>query len=597
MDNYSQEQMDKLLESSFVTPKEGDIVKATVIKRTSNGVLLNLGLKAEGFLSIEEFSNPDDAVEGHEIYVFLEAYENRDGFPVISKRKADFQLAWDKIRHLYENGALAQAMIRKRIKGGFAVDLLGVEAFLPSSQVEFKSQSGADALIGQSVGVKIVKINMLRKNIVVSRKIAVEEEQDKIRKKIFAKMKVGDIIDGTIRNLTDYGAFIDIGGIDALLHISDISWTKVARPGDVLKSGDKIKVKVLVMDKSSGRIAVGLKQLTPHPFEALEKKYPIGSKIKGKVTNILDYGAFVEIEKDIEGFVHISEMSWNKDVNEPSSIIKVGDVVEAVILSLDPDEKKIYLGMKQSKPDPWSVIEDEFKIDQRVTVKVTNLKDFGAFVRLPNGVEGLIHINDFFWDKKVKKASDYLKKGQKIEAVIRSIDRKNRKISLSIKHTKEDPFSTFVEKFPEGAKIAGKVSDILPKGLRVIIEGGIEEFIPSNYLSRRGKKPKDLYKLGDELELIIKKINPKLRRIILSEKELFKSAPRKKESTKPAADKYDKFTLGDILGLTKHRAAEEEAEVEGEAPDDEAPESEDKPETENPPEETGTTDAEEKTES
>lgn len=588
MDNYSQEQMEKLLAASYIAPREGDIVKATIIKRTSNGVLLNLGLKAEGFLSIEEFSNPDDAVEGHEICVFLEAYENRDGFPVISKRKADFQLAWDKIRHLYENGALAQAMIRKRIKGGFAVDLLGVEAFLPSSQVEFKSQSGADALIGQSVGVKIVKINMMRKNIVVSRKIAVEEEQDKIRKKIFTKMRVGDIIDGTIRNLTDYGAFIDIGGIDALLHISDIAWTKVARPGDVLKSGDKIKVKVLVMDKSSGRIAVGLKQLTPHPFEALEKKYPIGSKIKGRVTNILDYGAFVEIEKDIEGFVHISEMSWNKDVNEPSSITKVGDVVEAVILSLDPDEKKIYLGMKQSRPDPWSVIEDEYKIDQRVTVKVTNLKDFGAFVRLPNGVEGLIHINDFFWDKKVKKASDYLKKGQKIEAVIRSIDRKNRKISLSIKHTKEDPFTTFVEKFVEGAKIPGKVSDILPKGLRVIIEGGIEEFIPSNYLSRRGKKPKDLYQLGEELELIIKKINPKLRRIILSEKELFKPAPRKKESVKPAADKYDKFTLGDILGLLKHRPAKDEAkEADDESPEEDAPESGETSEPENPPENAG----------
>lgn len=575
MNNYSNENLDKLLAASFITPKEGDIVKAKIIKRTANGVLLNLGLKAEGFLSLEEFSNPDDAVEGNEIYIFLEAYENRDGFPVISKRKADFQLAWDKIRHLYENGELAQAVIRKRIKGGFAVDLLGVEAFLPSSQVEYKSQSGADALIGQSVGVKIVKINMLRKNIVVSRKIAVEEEQDKIRKKIFAKTRVGDIIEGTIRNLTEYGAFIDIGGIDALLHISDIAWTKVTRPTDVLKSGDRIKVKVLVMDKSSGRIAVGLKQLTPHPFEALEKKYPIGTRIKGRVTNILDYGAFIEIEKDIEGFVHISEMSWNKDINDPSAIIKVGDIVEAVILSLDPDEKKIYLGMKQSQPDPWSVIDDEYKIDQRVTVRVTNLKDFGAFVRLPNGVEGLIHINDFFWDKKVKKASDYLKKGQKIEAVIRSIDRKNRKISLSIKHTKEDPFSTFIEKYPEGVKITGKVSDILPKGLRVIIEDGIEEFIPSNYLARRGKKPKDLYHLDEELELIVKKINPKLRRIILSEKELVKPAPKKKETAKPVVEKkYDKFTLGDILGLTRRHAEkseEKEDDHEPEPSEDDAP--------------------------
>jgi small subunit ribosomal protein S1 len=578
--------MEKLMESDFVSPKEGEILKAMIIKRTENGVLLNLGLKAEGFLTIDEFSNPDDAVEGKEIYIFLEAFENRDGFPVISKRKADFQLAWDKIRHLYESGELAQAVVRKRIKGGFAVDLLGVEAFLPSSQVEFKSQAGADALIGQSLGVKIVKINMLRKNIVVSRKIAVEEEQDKIRKKIFGKMKVGEIIDGTVRNLTDYGAFIDIGGIDALLHISDIAWTKITHPGELLKPGTRIKVKVLVMDKATGRIAVGLKQLSPHPWDALEKKYPIGTTIKGRVTNILDYGAFVEIEKDIEGFVHITEMSWNKDVSDPSAILKVGDIVEAVILSLDRDEKKIFLGVKQTKPDPWSVIEDDYKVDQKVMVKVTNLKDFGAFVRLPNGVEGLIHINDFFWDKKVKKASDYLKKGQKIDAVIRSIDRKNRKISLSIKHTKEDPFTAFVDKFPEGTKIMGKVSDILPKGLRVIIEGGIEEFLPSNYLSRRGKKPKDLYKLGDELELIVKKVNPKLRRIILSEKELFKPATnKKKESAKSAGVKYDKFTLGDILGLSRDESAEPDREDE-----DKSAEEKGEPETET--EETGEATAE-----
>ena len=580
MNNHEQDSMDKLMESSFSCPKEGEILKATIIKRTENGVLLNLGLKAEGFLTIDEFSNPLDAVEGKEIYIFLEAFENRDGFPVISKRKADFQLAWDKIRHLYENGELAQAVVRKRIKGGFAVDLLGVEAFLPSSQVEFKSQSGADALISQSLGVKIVKINMLRKNIVVSRKIAVEEEQDKIRKKIFGKMKVGEIIDGTVRNLTDYGAFIDIGGIDALLHISDIAWTKITHPSELLKPGTKIKVKVLVMDKATGRIAVGLKQLSPHPWDALEKKYPTGTKIKGKVTNILDYGAFVEIEKDIEGFIHITEMSWNKDISDPAAIVKVGDVIEAVILSLDRDEKKIYLGLKQTKPDPWSVIEDDYKVDEKVTVKVTNLKDFGAFVRLPNGVEGLIHINDFFWDKKVKKASDYLKKGQKIEAVIRSIDRKNRKISLSIKHTKEDPFTAFVDKCPEGTKIMGKVSDILPKGLRVVIEGGIEEFIPSNYLSRRGKKPKDLYNLGDDLELIVKKVNPKLRRIILSEKELFKPATKtKKESAKSVGDKYDKFTLGDILGLSRDEAAKDdvESELEGKEPETEKNE---EPETE-----------------
>lgn len=549
MKSYGQDEMKKLLDASFVTPQEGEIIKATIIKRTENGVLLNLGLKAEGFLPLEEFPSHDAAEIGKEVYVFLEAYEDRDGFPVISKKKADFQLAWDKIKHLYENGELAMATIRKRIKGGFAVDLIGVEAFLPSSQIEFKSQSDIEAAIGHTVGVKILKINMMRKNIVVSRKLAVQEEQTKARKRIFAKVKVGDVIEGTVRNITDFGAFIDIGGIDALLHITDISWSKITHPAEVVKVNDKIKVKVLVMDQETGRIAVGLKQLSPHPWAKIEKKYPVGTKISGVVTSIVDYGAFIEIEKGIEGLVHVSEMSWKKDIKVPSQILKVGDTVEAVVLSIARDDRRISLGMKQTKPDPWSMVDERFEAGQKVVVKVTNLKDFGAFVQLADGIEGLIHINDFFWDKKVKKASDYLKKGQKVEAVIRTIDRKNRRISLSIKHTKEDPFTRFTEKYSEGSKTTGKVSDILPKGIRLVLEGGIEEFIPSNYLTRRGKKPKDLYKLGEKVDVIIRKINPRLRRIILSEKELQKQPPKKKEAAKPKPT--DKFTIGDILDSQK----------------------------------------------
>jgi len=513
-------------------------------------VLLNLGLKAEGFLPMEEFPSPEDASVGKAVYVFLEAYEDRDGFPVISKKKADFQLAWDNIKHLYENGELAMGTVRKRIKGGFAVDLIGVEAFLPSSQIEYRAQAEGDSLIGQKIGVKIVKINMMRKNIVVSRRLAVEEEQAKARKSIFRKIKGGDIIEGTVRNLTDFGAFIDIGGIDALLHITDISWSKITHPAEVVKINDKIKIKVLVMDRETGRIAVGLKQLLPHPWEAIEKKYPIGTKVKGKVTSLVEYGAFVELEKGLEGLVHVSEMSWTKEVKDPSTMLKVGDAVEAIVLSIDRNDKRISLGIKQTHLDPWSTVDEKFKVDQKLVVKVTNLKDFGAFVQLTDGVEGLVHVNDFFWDKKVKKASDYLKKGQKVEAVIRTIDRKNRRISLSIKHTKEDPFTQFTEKYAEGAKVTGKISDILPKGIRLMLEGSIEEFIPANYLARRGKRPKDLYKLGEEIEVLIKKVNPRLRRIILSEKESYKQVVKKKEELKPAPDK---FTIADILRSHKKK--------------------------------------------
>ncbi len=547
MNGHSHEDLNKLLEESYVTHQEGDIIKATIIKRTKNGVLVNLGLKAEGFLPYEEFSNPDDAVEGKEVFVFLEAFEDREGFPVISKKKADFQLAWDKIKHIYENGEIAEALIRKRIKGGFTIDLLGVDAFLPSSQIDFKPQTNPDALIGQKIGVKIVKINMLRKNIVVSRKLAIEAEQEEVRKRIFSKIKVGDVIEGTVRNIADYGAFIDIGGIDALLHISDMSWTKLTHPGEAVKLNDRLKVKVLSLDKASGRISVGLKQLMPHPWEAIEKKYPPGTKIKGKVVNIVEYGAFIELEKDIQGFVHVSDMAWSKDIKDPNALVKVGDVIDAIVLSVDRDERKIYLGIKQTQPDPWSVVDERYQVGQKVTVKITNLKDFGAFVRLPDGLDGLIHVNDFFWDKKVKKASDYFKKGQKIEAVIRSIDRKNRKISLSIKHLQEDPFVKLMEKYPDGSKIIGKVSDILPKGIRVVLEGNCEEFIPTKYLERKGKNLKDLYKIDEELELVVRKYNTKLRRIILAEKGFSKSAVKKKEKeeVKPTADK---ITIGDIIG-------------------------------------------------
>jgi small subunit ribosomal protein S1 len=554
MKEITQEDLNKLLEASFITPKEGDIVKATIIRRTENGVLLNLGLKAEGFLTLEEFTDPTDAEEGKEIYVFLEAYEDREGFPVISKKKADFQLAWDKIKHIYESGETASCTIKKRIKGGYSVDLMGVEAFLPSSQIEYKSQSDSESLIGSKAEVKIVKINMLRKNIVVSRKLALEEEQAKARKRIFSKMKVGDIIEGTVRNITDFGAFIDIGGIDALLHITDISWLKITHPAEAVKVNDKIKVKILIMDRETGRIAVGLKQLTPHPWESIEKKYPVGTKVKGKVTSVVDYGAFVELEKGIEGLIHVSEMSWTKDIKNPSSFLKVGDTVEAVVLAIDRNEQRISLGMKQTKPDPWSTVDEKLEVGQKVVVKVTNLKDFGAFVQIMDGVEGLIHVNDFFWDKKVKKATDYLRKGQKVEAVICTIDRKNRRISLSIKHCKEDPFTTFVEKFPEGSKVMGKISDILPKGIRLVLEGGVEEFIPANYLARRGKKPKDLYNLGEEIEVTVRKVNTRLRRIILSEKEVYKTPPKKKEQPKPAPDK---FTIGDILDSQKQTEQEE----------------------------------------
>jgi small subunit ribosomal protein S1 len=546
---------------SFPTLKAGEIVTGTVIKKLPNAVLIDLGLKAEGVLPLEEFRNPEEVTEGQEIKVYLDALEDREGFPVISKKKADFQLAWEKIKEKSESAEGVPATVIKRVKGGLAVEVMGLDAFLPGSQVDLRPVPNLDALVGRELEVKIISVNWYKKNIVVSRRVLLEERQEEARRQLFAKISIGDLIDGTVKTITDFGAFVDIGGVDALLHISDLAWNKVIHPKEVVNVGDELKVKILSADEKTGRITVGLKQLTPHPWEKVEEKYPIGTRIKGRVTTLAEYGAFVELEKGIEGLIHISEMSWTKNIHHPSQILTADQDVEAVVLNIDKDNRRISLGLKQTMPDPWSLIEEKYSVGQRVEGKVRALKDFGAFVEIEEGIEGLIHNADISWTKRVKHPRDELKKGQTVETVILGIDQENRRITLGYKQTQEDPFYQISKELSEGDVIKARIVDLPKPGVVVALEHGIEGFVPLSHLARGGKKAKEKYQIGEELELKVIRIDLNHRRIALSEKalvapeEIAEPPPPPRERRRPRAvrerereeEESDRFTLEDHL--------------------------------------------------
>lgn len=549
-DNQSPVEPGDIYSGSFPSYQEGAIVPGTIIKRLPNAVLVDIGLKAEGILPLEEFRNPDEAVEGREVRVYIEVLEDKDGFPVISKKKADFQLAWETIKQKSEQGEPLNATVLRRVKGGMAVDVLGLDAFLPGSQVDMRPVANLDALVGKSFEVKILSVNWHKKNIVVSRRALLEERQEALRRELLSKLNAGDVIEGTVKTITEFGAFIDIGGVDALMHISDLAWVKVVHPSEVVQKGEKLKVKVLSVDLNTGRITVGLKQLTPHPWEKVEKKYQIGSRVKGRVTTLAEYGAFVELEKGIEGLIHISEMSWTKTIHHPAQILSVDQEVEAVVLNIDKENRRISLGLKQTMPDPWSLIEERYQVGQRVTGKVKGLKDFGAFVELEEGIEGLIHNVDLSWTKKVKHPREVLKKGQAVETIILEIDKENRRIALGLKQTQEDPFYRLSQEIKEGDVIKTRILDIPKPGVVVGLKYGIEGFVPLSQLVRAAdRKAKESYQIGEELELKVLRVDINNRRVILSEKALqprLKPEDEKEEIFEEELSP-DKFTLEDHL--------------------------------------------------
>jgi len=518
---YSEEEFDELkqlYENTINEFVEGELVVGKVLSVNDKEVAVDIGFKSEGVIPLDEFTNPQDLKVGEDIEVFLDNIEDVDGQLVLSRKKVDFIHAWEQIVSSHDDGTIIQGRCVRRIKGGIVVDLNGVDAFLPGSQIDVKPIRDFDSYIGNTLDLKVVKVNQLRKNIVVSHRVLVEEEMKEQRQTILEHLEKSQVLDGTVKNITDFGVFIDLGGVDGLLHINDLSWGRISHPSEVVALDEVIKVMILDFNDDKDRISLGLKQLQPHPWENVTEKYPVDTVVKGKVVNISDYGAFIELEKGVEGLIHISEMSWTQHIKHPSKILAVGEWVEAKILSIDKDGKKISLGLKQLDPDPWETLEVKYPIGSKHEGKVRNLTNFGAFIELEEGIDGLIHISDLSWTKKIRHPGEVLKKGDDIEVVVLNVDRSNRRISLGFKQTMDNPWDEFEEKYKPGTVVKGTIVRLIEKGVIAELPEIVDGFIPMSHLTKPNiSKPSDGYKVGDEVELCVIEFNKEAKKIVLSE--------------------------------------------------------------------------------
>ncbi len=511
------DEVNEEIEAQTEILQEGKIVKGTVYAVTDKEVILDVGFKSEGTIPLSDFTKPEEIKRGDIFDVFLEKMENQDGLIVLSKEKADFLRAWDEIKSSYDHGRVVSTIVDRRIKGGLVVKLMGVDAFLPGSQIALRQVPNLDELLGQKLECKIIKLNKRRRNIVVSRRIVLEEEREEKKKKLLAELEVGQEREGVVKNITDFGAFVDLGGIDGLLHLTDLTWGRVSHPSEVVAIGDKLKVKVLDFDREKERISLGLKQMTPYPWEGVEERYPIGRKMRGKVVSITDYGAFVELEKGIEGLIHISEMSWTRHVKHPSKVVAIGDTVEAVVLNIDKEHEKISLGLKQLEPDPWKALENKYPPGTRLRGKVRNLTNFGAFVEIEDGIDGLVHISDMSWAKRIRHPSEMVKKGDEVEVVVLEIDSEKRRISLGMKQIKENPWTELAREYNIGTETTGTITRILDRGAVVELKQDVEGFVPLSHLGIDGvKKPTEYFNVNATIPLKVIKMDPQNKRIVLS---------------------------------------------------------------------------------
>jgi small subunit ribosomal protein S1 len=512
-------EMRKLYAESFKEIKEGKIIEGTVIDVQDDYVLVDIGYKSEGAVPIEEFPDKKAIKVGDKVQVLLESKEDQDGIVVLSKTKADKMSHWEETVNLCKEGKVVTGKILRKVKGGLMVDI-GLEAFLPASHIGLRHVKNLDSFLGKELEFKVIKINPERRNVVLSRRVLLEEERRQQREKVLATIKVGDVITGAVKNITDFGAFVDLNGIDGLLHITDMSWGRVSHPSEVLAVGDKITVRVLEFDKERERISLGLKQLTPNPWDMVEERYPVGSKVKGRVVNIVAYGAFIELEKGIEGLVHISELSWTRKINHPSEVLGIGDVVEAMVLSIDREAQKISLGLRQIEVNPWMQVEDKYPVGTVIKGKIRNIVPYGAFVELEEGLEGLIHISDISWTRKLNHPSEVLKRGETVEAKVLSVDQENKKISLGLKQLKSNPWDEVEKKYRVGDTISGTVSNITGFGLFVDLGDGIEGLVHVSQVDKRPDEDiKASYTVGDRVTARILRIDPAERKIGLSIRE------------------------------------------------------------------------------
>jgi len=555
------EDFQTLYEESLKTVEEGQILRGIVIDITPDHVTVDVGYKSEGQIPMEEFLKRDKKVDlkiGDRIDVLLERKESEEGLLILSKEKADKVNIWKDISRSCREGEIIEGEIVSKVKGGLSVDIGGIIAFLPGSQIDLKLIRNLDALVGKRLKFKVIKFNRKRNNIVLSRRILLDEERKVLREETLKNLKEGEMIEGTVKNLTDYGAFIDLGGVDGLLHITDISWGRIGKVSEKLSIGDRIKVKVLHFDQEKEKVSLGLKQVMPDPWESFPERYPVGSRVKGKVVNITDYGVFIELEEGTEGLVHISELTWSKKMKHPSKVVNIGDLVEVMVLDCDLTKRRISLGMKQTEANPWHQIEEKYPVGSKVIGKVKTITDFGIFIGFEEGVDGLVHVSEMSWIKKVKHPSELYKKGQEVEAVVLNIDSKNERFSLGIKQLTPDPWKDVARRYRKGEMVAGKITNVTDFGAFVELEEGIEGLIHVSEISReKVEKPSDVLKVGDMVSAMVLHIDPHERRIGLSMKGL------KEKAEKAEFEKYisnqgpTSHSLGELIQEEMERRGSE----------------------------------------
>ena len=556
----SREELTKTYDESLNTVKDKDVIEGTIIALNKREAVVNIGYKSDGIIPMNEFRYNPDIKIGDVVEVFIENQEDKKGQLILSHRKARASRSWERVNQALENDEIIKGYIKCRTKGGMIVDVFGIEAFLPGSQIDVKPIRDYDIFVGKTMEFKVVKINPEFKNVVVSHKALIEAELEQQKREIIAKLEKGQVLEGSVKNITSYGVFIDLGGVDGLIHITDLSWGRVSHPEEVVQLDQKLNVVILDFDDEKKRIALGLKQLMPHPWDALAADIKVGDKVKGKVVVMADYGAFVEVAPGVEGLIHVSEMSWSQHLRSAQDFMKVGDEVEAVVLTLDRDERKMSLGIKQLKQDPWQDIEEKYPVGSKHTAKVRNFTNFGVFVEIEEGVDGLIHISDLSWTKKVKHPSEFTQIGADIDVVGLEIDKENRRLSLGHKQLEENPWDVFETVFTVGSVHPGTIVEMLDKGAVIQLPYGVEGFATPKHLV---KEDGSQAKVDEKLDFKVIEFNKDSKRIILSHSRIFedeakaekaearkaKRAPRKEEAPALAQPAVEKTTLGDIEAL------------------------------------------------
>ena len=529
VEEVPQEEQDRYL-STFSEISEREIVTGRVIGMNEKEILIDIRFKSEGIISRDEFAENALPEVGDKLDVYLERMEDDSGKTVLSKEKADFLRRWVELREVHDTGEIIQGKIVRRIKGGMVVDLNGVQAFLPGSQIDVRPVKDFDRYLDTEMDLRVVKFNEFRKNVVVSHKAILEESLAEQRDELFQKLEVGSVMEGRVKNITDFGVFIDLGGIDGLLHITDLSWGRVNHPSELIGMDDTLTVKIIDFDQDKKRVSLGLKQLTPHPWDNVDERYPEGEKVSGKVVSMTNYGAFIEIEPGVEGLVHVSEMSWTRHVKNPSEMYSLGDEVEAVVLAINTEERKISLGAKQLQADPWDQIEEKYMVGTVVKGKVINLTQFGAFIELEEGIDGLIHVSDLSWTKIVRHPKEVVEKGQEVEVRVMEVSRESRRIALGLKQVEDDPWPTLVKNFETGKEVEGEVVRVLDKGIILLLENDVEGIIPFGRQPKRQRKAlSSKYKAGQTMGGVVMEVKPDDKKVVLYVEELSADQPTQKD--------------------------------------------------------------------